>query len=456
MKLCVFEDDAVDFLEPLALTRPAFDLRCGVDSLLERQRRFFATAEAGAWIRRRLAPVARHTHPGLAINDLNWLRKGPCFLANARWLAPTEPLLDSDSPRIGVVDDQVAYIVAPQMDGDEMDRIDAVLTSSLTKWPHVPAGGRMLQFPWDFVAASSEALTGDALAFRASRRLRTMLPANVTIMGDPDDLLIADDATIESNVSLDLRQGPILIDHGAVVQSFSRIEGPCFIGSGSVILGGRISGGANIGPGCRVGGEIHASVVQARTTKYHDGVLAHSFVGECVELAAAAIGDPRGRFGVVDATVNGQRVRTGSTRVGAFIGDHTRIALGSVLGAGSVVGAFCNILPSGGVAPAVIPSFCEVRFGSVLEEWNIKELIADAQSVLGRHGLELTRLHRELYFDLFDATNDLRQQIVAQDRRRPNLAPIPGRSISSVAGDRRSVGFAMSGAAVTTSWPTAR
>ena len=38
MSLCVFENRGVLNLEPLTLTRPAFDLLCGASTLLDRQR----------------------------------------------------------------------------------------------------------------------------------------------------------------------------------------------------------------------------------------------------------------------------------------------------------------------------------------------------------------------------------------------------------------------------------
>src|SRR5262249_40480083 len=42
MRICVFEDRDVALLEPLTLTRPAFDLWCGASSLLNPQRPDFA------------------------------------------------------------------------------------------------------------------------------------------------------------------------------------------------------------------------------------------------------------------------------------------------------------------------------------------------------------------------------------------------------------------------------
>jgi hypothetical protein len=87
MRLCVFEDTGVVNLEPLALTRPAFDLRCGARTLLERQSRLTG-GEAGVLVRPELADLCRLGHPGLAVNDGDWLRRGPVLLVNGRWLPP--------------------------------------------------------------------------------------------------------------------------------------------------------------------------------------------------------------------------------------------------------------------------------------------------------------------------------------------------------------------------------
>src|SRR5262245_20766812 len=129
MKLCAFEDSGVEFLEPLSLTRPAFDLRCGVGTLLERQRRNFGAPETGAWVRSNLVSFARLIHPNLPINDDDWLRRGPTVLVNARWLAPTEVISDLETPRVGICGSQVAYVVAPSFEWADMgDGVEVVLS----------------------------------------------------------------------------------------------------------------------------------------------------------------------------------------------------------------------------------------------------------------------------------------------------------------------------------------
>src|SRR5208282_5503868 len=95
MSLCVFENRSVDNLEPLTLTRPAFDLWCGAHSMLARQRRALAAQETGVVVRPKMAELCRLERPEMAVNDSDWLRRQPTVLVNARWLPPPEPLADS-------------------------------------------------------------------------------------------------------------------------------------------------------------------------------------------------------------------------------------------------------------------------------------------------------------------------------------------------------------------------
>ena len=133
-------------------------------------------------------------------------------------------------------------------------------------------------------------------------------------------------------MSIDARQGPVLIDRGAVIHSFSRIEGPCYIGPQTWIMGAKIRAGTTLGPQCRIGGEVECAIVQGHAKKYHDGFLGHSYIGEWVNLAAATqSSDLRNDYGTIKVTVNGQRMSTGRTKVGSFIGDHTKSGLGVLL-----------------------------------------------------------------------------------------------------------------------------
>src|SRR4051794_7325187 len=100
MRIVVFEDRGVDLLEPLSLTRPAFDLWCGGRTLLQRQTAAVAAQEVSLTVRPALAALVRLEHPGVAVNDLRAWRSLPVAV-NARWL-PAGALSDVTTPRVGL------------------------------------------------------------------------------------------------------------------------------------------------------------------------------------------------------------------------------------------------------------------------------------------------------------------------------------------------------------------
>ena len=66
MTLCVFEDDFVPHLAPLASTRPAFDLRLAARTLLETIRDAIPHDALALVVRSSLAGVTAEAHPEAA------------------------------------------------------------------------------------------------------------------------------------------------------------------------------------------------------------------------------------------------------------------------------------------------------------------------------------------------------------------------------------------------------
>lgn len=416
MRLCVFEDSGVANLDPLTSTRPAFDLVCGSRSLLDRLQQTWGATAVGAIIRAPLKELCRLNHPDLAINDASWLQAGPLVLANARWLAP-ETVADPQTPHVGLINGQVAYVVPPATDLPELkvENVPDWLDTFRQILPHRPAAGAMMDYPWDLVDNNPKALIQDLPWFRNQRA--TVPAATVSVIGPTDQLVIDAGAAIEPFVVADTRQGPVMVDRGAVVHSFSRLEGPCYVGPDSWILGAKIRGGT-IGPRCRVGGEFEACIFQANSNKYHDGFVGHSYVGEWVNFAAGTqVSDLRNDYGQIRVWVGGERIRSGRTKIGAFIGDHSKTGLSTLLNSGSVIGAFCHLLPTGSLLPPLVPAFCDFRDGHLLERTDLRQLFATAGTVLRRRGQELTSTHTDFFIHLFESTALRRGQII-RDREK--------------------------------------
>ncbi len=411
MRVCLFEDKAVDWLEPLTLSRPGFDLWCGAMPLWQRQAIAAGAKEIGGLVRPALAELCQLTHPAMPINKVAWLHQAPTMLVNARWLPPAQPLADLSTPRAGLVDEDLAYVILPPPAIPECtaDIIEEWIEIWKHTLPHVPAGGAMIHYPWDLVQHNPATLCQDWTWFKKEGITET---AEISVVGPAENLVIGEGAAVEPYVVADTRNGPVMIDQGAVVHSFSRLEGPCYVGAGSWLLGAKLRGGT-IGPACRIGGEVEASIVQGFSNKYHDGFLGHSYVGEWVNLAAGTqVSDLRNDYGPIKVTINGERIPTGLTKVGAFIGDHTKTGLGALINTGSAIGAFCNLLPSGSLLPTVIPSFCQVRYGQLQERTDLRQVLNTAAAVLRRRGHELTGTHVDYLFSLYDSTAPRRRKIL--------------------------------------------
>jgi len=415
--VCLFEDAAAAGLEPLALTRPAFDLLCGLTSLGDKQLRTFAAKTGGAVVRPHLADVVRWRHPDTAVNDADWLRSGPLVLVNARWLPPGGSVADCREPCVALVGQEVAYAVlsADQADDCPWGAGEDILEALKPALPRREAGGRLVRYLWELVHLNGEQIAWDF----AHPGVAAPPLAGLALVGPEERLWVDPRAKVEPMVVADTTGGPVVVGAGAVVSAFSRLEGPCGVGPGTHVLGAKVRAGTTLGPNCRIGGEVEGSIIQGHSNKYHDGFLGHAYVGEWVNLGAGTSNsDLRNDYGEVTMTVNGRPVATGMSKVGCFLGDHSKAGLGTLLNTGTSVGAFCNLLPSGGLLPKYLPSFASWWNGTLVENSDLPHLLATAATVMGRRGAALTKAHAELYRALFEQTAAERRRALREAEQR--------------------------------------
>lgn len=108
--------------------------------------------------------------------------------------------------------------------------------------------------------------------------------ASTALVGPVSRLFIHESARIDPYTVFDTTNGPITVEAGAVVQPFTRIEGPSYIGRDTQLFRANIREGVTLGPNCRIGGEVEAAIVHGYSNKYHEGFLGHAYVGEWVNL----------------------------------------------------------------------------------------------------------------------------------------------------------------------------
>jgi UDP-N-acetylglucosamine diphosphorylase / glucose-1-phosphate thymidylyltransferase / UDP-N-acetylgalactosamine diphosphorylase / glucosamine-1-phosphate N-acetyltransferase / galactosamine-1-phosphate N-acetyltransferase len=412
MRICIFEDQGWSALAPLSLTRPVCELRCGASTLWQRQVAHFTAKDVGVQIRPMLAELCRLNHPDWQINALDSSSQTTTVLVNARWLPLNAPVADWTQPQVGLAGEQVAYAVLPVPKSNT--HLPATFNDELfLEWKHnLPrheAGGSMMDHPWDLVEHNAAAIRADHAARRATETARA---GGAVILGSEELAWLAPSARVEPLAVLDTQNGPILIEPDAVVQSFSRIEGPCVIGVGSTIYGARVSGSA-IGPGCKIGGEVEAAIVHGFTNKAHEGFLGHSYLGEWVNLGAGTqFSDLRNDYQPVRIRSDGVSVDTGRLKIGSFVGDFTRTGLNTLFNTGSIVGAFCNLPSAASYLPRQVPSFSTMRHGQLQEETDLNSLLKTASAMMKRRGRELTATHVALFRELFEFTQGHRNELL--------------------------------------------
>ncbi|MGA2199051.1 MAG: putative sugar nucleotidyl transferase [Nitrososphaerales archaeon] len=179
----------------------------------------------------------------------------------------------------------------------------------------------LFRYPWEMLALNARAL--EASGDKQGRSKLTISP----------------EAEVEEFVTFDPSTGPIMVDERARIESFSRVSGPCYIGSKTVLRSALVRGGTTIGEDCRIGGEVDHSIVYPHTNKAHFGYLGHSIVGEWVNMGAgSATSDMKNTYGTVRVQRLSGRVDSGLQKLGPMIGDMAKTSIGSMIYGGKTVG----------------------------------------------------------------------------------------------------------------------
>ncbi|SFJ30110.1 putative sugar nucleotidyl transferase [Planctomicrobium piriforme] len=403
-RIVFFEDQTAAQFSPIALLRPVFELLCGHYSARERVCQSFSKTEWGAIVRGELAEAYRAEHPHAHINDAAWLSGSEFLLVNGRCLVEPAQLKKIKPGSAGWIGDTWAAILIDPAElpseqrlptGEDLQRI-------LLQKKKVTLAGTVLNHPWDLISQNSKWL---ALDFAARSRPSAFSTADsrIAIIGPGDQVHIDATARLDPFVVIDATSGPVWVDRDVRIQAFTRIEGPAYVGPGTQLFRANVREGCSFGPVCRLGGEIEESIVHGYANKYHDGFLGHSYVCPWVNLGALSTNsDLKNDYSNVSVPLQGVKVPTGSTKVGAFIGDHAKTALCSLFNTGSAVGVMSLILPGGELLPKHIPSFSRVWHGrlDVLPD-GCESGIQTARIAMSRRGQQLTpemeRLIRAVY-----------------------------------------------------------
>ncbi|MEN6452537.1 MAG: putative sugar nucleotidyl transferase [Thermoguttaceae bacterium] len=392
---------------PLALSRPIFELRCGITNLGDKLIAKLGASDVACFVPPYMAEVYR-TQSGRPVNDASTLRGDDLFVIDGRVKAheltapakgPSEVATDADG--------EVLYARIARADLDKLatDSVGALLNSAKERLPAANAQPATWNYLWDLVLANPARLSAD-FAAAGRRGIEGRVEEPCAVRGSRNDVYIAPGVVVHPMVVIDAEHGPVYLDEGVEVHPFTRIEGPCYVGRRSILLGCKCREGNSIGPMCRVGGEVEESIIQGHSNKYHDGFLGHAYLGEWVNLGAQTTNsDLKNDYSNVSVVLDGRtRIRTGSTKIGSLIGDHTKTSIGTLLNTGAYVGAMSLIVTNGRLLPRFLPSFSWYLDGAIDERRGRERLYQTARVAMGRRNCLWTEADESLWDAVYDLT----------------------------------------------------
>ena len=433
-EIVLFEDTAGSALGPAALTRPEFELVVGGLTQRARVERLAQRPVRLALIRSYLRPLL-----GLAkISDFARERaSGSRVFLNARWL-PDEAAW-REVAGLGAGEGLVTpegEVVAFGHEGDPAEavrlvermnpdgarrvgtpwRISPDISSGVAAGPaglrtKVARGHGVLRKSSDLIAFHERLMAQDVGALadqggRGAARVAADPQAGVFVRGD--QVYAEEGARISGPVVFEAEGGPILLRSGAEVGPFSTLRGPVLVDRGAQVLGGPVAQ-SYIGPGCRIRGEVSASVFLGWSNKAHEGFVGHSYFGEWVNLGAlTTTSNLKNTYGEIRVGPDRQEA-TGLQKLGSLVGDHTRTAIGSLLASGSLIGAGVNLFGASGVAPHWLPSFVW-GVGEGAASYELGRFLEVAERVLARRGRALAHEERAVLAAVHEASADERNE----------------------------------------------
>lgn len=407
--LCICESSRYLDLNPLCYFRPVYDIRCGLLTLREKLLLRYPRSRPALACRHELAPVLSETDCPYPINDFtsdSCLMLDGSIVANAE-IGESIPL-HADSNRAYALPS--GEIIGAHISGEDARRLiarsaDGIDFQALSTLPVTTVDIRVIRYPWDAIKMNGDEIKKDfdvaALPVALQQGSEPSDDEHVHIL-NPDHVRRGRGVRFGPGVVLDASDGPIMIGQDVTLEPYAVVTGPASIGDGSLVRShAKIHGETTIGPVCKIGGEVEASIIHGFSNKQHDGFLGHAYVGEWVNLGAATNNsDLKNTYSSVRVSNGTRTIDTGMQFLGLIMGDHSKTAIGTMFTTGAVIGACSNVF--GAVRPPkFIPSF-SWGCGKESSVYDIEKLITVAEAVMTRRGRPLTHNMKNLLRDVFE------------------------------------------------------
>ena len=405
MQYIIFDGELTTNFYPLTLTKPAFDLFLGKKTLLEHLVEELNLKEYSLMVQPHLTDITKKKHktkinPSISEEDTIFVN-GRISLNRE-----TEKLLEQNKHFTVFSSGELVLAKLSKRASDKLLQGEKSLKNmeSDIKRYDLPAS-ILVKSLWDLVERNPSAIKE-----QSKKVLLAEAPdlSKCEVLGSNSNLKFEGNVAIESNVTFDLRRGPVLISDGVEIQSNSRIEGPTYVGKMTQIRSAQIRSGTSIGDYCKIGGEVDCSIISSHSNKAHDGFLGHSYVGEWVNIGAGTSNsDLKNTYGTVKMTLGNIEVDTKLNKIGCFISDHVKTSIGCFIYTGKRIGVSSHIH---GYITEDVPSFTIYAKSLIGKSFELhKNSAMETQKrIMERRNITQTSNDKDLLSRIFKMTQDER------------------------------------------------
>ena len=212
----------------------------------------------------------------------------------------------------------------------------------------------------------------------------------------PDRVFCGEDVNLAPGTAVNTARGPVILDRGVRVMPHCYLEGPLYIGPGSLVKpGARILGESSFGIVNRLAGEIGEATFGDFANKQHEGFIGHAVLGSWINLGAmTTCSDLKNNYGEIRVDLGSGSMATGRRFVGLMMGDHAKTAIGTLFNTGTCVGFASNIFGYD-MPPKFVSNFLWGGHDGC-PSYAVDRAQATADIVMARRGCSFTDAHGDL------------------------------------------------------------
>lgn len=389
MHIILFDDTSRESLLPLTFTRPVSDLRIGILTLAEK------------WSKRLSNTSVSYLTAAYLQQKFPLLGDADNLLINGS-VCPDELLVGQISDlKMGealMADD---CLLAVRLDAAGLKSFDFAQTANYKTMIYRDDFVKITH-PEDLFKLNDTELKKDFKLITAGRKSASISATN-TILGT--EFFAEEGANAECS-TFNTLEGPVYLGKNTQVWEGSHIRGAFALCEHSQVkMGAKIYGATTIGPHCRVGGEVSNSVLQAYSSKGHEGFLGNAVLGEWCNIGADSnnsnLKNNYTEVRLWDYKKESFR-KTGLQFCGLIMADHAKCGINTMFNTGTVIGVSANVFGAG-YPRNFVPDFA---WGGAqgYETYALNKVFETAELVFKRRDRTFDQTEKDILTKVFELT----------------------------------------------------